>query len=201
MEVKAENLSKRYLYQWVIKDFNYYFQSGNSYAISGANGSGKSTLIKLLSGFLSSSEGSITYSHQTKDISIADIYKHLVLTAPYTDLILEYTMEEMFNFHTVFKPFKQKVTFKQFEDIIELKTYKEKQIRFFSSGMKQKVQLALSVLSDSSLLMLDEPTSYLDSNAKKWFKTLFEKQSLGKTIILASNDPFDIDLCESVIKL
>jgi len=179
MEVIAEKLSKRYLYQWVIKDFDYTFHSGHSYAISGANGSGKSTLIKLLSGFLSSSLGTVKYRHLSDTIDISNIYKHLVLTAPYTDLILEYTLE----------------------DIIELKTYKEKQIRFFSSGMKQKVQLALSVLSDCSLLMLDEPTSYLDSNAKKWFKDLLEKQSPGKTIILASNDSFDIDLCEQVIKL
>lgn len=201
MEIRAEQLSKRYFYQWIIRDLDCVFEENKRYAITGRNGSGKSTLIKILSGYLSPSSGKLHYKINGKEVHISQVYKSLTMAAPYTDLIQEFSLEEMFEFHLKFKQFKNPMTFREFESIIELKSQGSKQIRFFSSGMKQKVQLALAVLSDSKLLLLDEPTSYLDENAKRWFSQLMDQHRSHRTIILASNDRFDIDLCENLLSL
>jgi ABC-type multidrug transport system ATPase subunit len=201
MQVTADKLCKRYFYQWIIKDLNFVFQSGESYAIEGRNGSGKSTLIKMLSGYLSPSSGQLKYTLNGADVNASQVYKCLTLAAPYTDLIQEFSLNEVFDFHIRFKPLYKTMSFNEFESLIELKNQGDKQIRFFSSGMKQKVQLALAVLSKSELLLLDEPTSYLDENAKEWFRSLMSQFHIKRTVIIASNDRFDKDLCRNILSL
>ena len=201
MQIIAEKLCKRYFYQWIIKDLDFVFESGASYAIEGRNGSGKSTLIKMLSGYLSPSSGQLKYTINGVDVNPSRVYKSLTLAAPYTDLIQEFSLKQVFEFHIRFKPFYEPMSYSEFESVIKLKNQGDKQIRFFSSGMKQKVQLALAVLSKSDLLLLDEPTSYLDENAKEWFRSLMAQFQIERTTIIASNDRFDKDLCSNIISL
>ena len=200
-EIKVEKLSKRFGYQWIIRDFDGIFQAGSTYGITGNNGSGKSTLIRMFSGFLSPTSGSITYTLQGKTVANNMVFSHISLAAPYTDLINEYTLSEMFVFHQKFKKFKNPVSFKEFEDIIKLSGQREKPMQHFSSGMKQKIQIALALLSDTSYLLLDEPTSFLDKAAKRWFEELLHLHAQNRVVIIASNDSFDIGLCGELIEL
>ncbi|MFT6334175.1 MAG: ABC-type multidrug transport system ATPase subunit [Halioglobus sp.] len=201
MQVTIQNLSKRYLYDWIIRDMSHAFESGSITGVNGINGSGKSTLIKMLCGFLSPSEGKILYTVEDDKIDRSDVYQYMTLAAPYTDIINEYDVEEMFTFHTKFKKLRQEIDAKQFLEIVKLKGNKGKQIQFYSSGMKQRLQLALALLTDSKLLLLDEPTSYLDAENKAWFYDLLSENNNNRTIIIASNDKEDFDLCSSVISL
>ncbi|MFT4535873.1 MAG: ABC-type multidrug transport system ATPase subunit [Saprospiraceae bacterium] len=201
MQVTIQNLSKRYLYDWIIRDMNHTFESGSITGVNGINGSGKSTFIKMLCGFLSPSEGNISYTKEEKDIDRSDVYQYMTLAAPYTDVINEYDAEEIFSFHTKFKQLRENIDVRQFLEIVNLKGNKGKQIQFYSSGMKQRLQLALALLTDSKLLLLDEPTSYLDAENKAWFYDLLGRQSKGRTIIIASNDKEDFKLCGHVISL
>lgn len=201
MQVTIQNLSKRYLYDWIIRDMSHTFESGSITGVNGINGSGKSTFIKMLCGFLSSSEGKVSYSVSGKKIDRSDVYQHMSLAAPYTDIINEYDVEEMFTFHTKFKKFRQDINTEQFLEIVKLKGNKGKQIQFYSSGMKQRLQLALALLTDSKLLLLDEPTSYLDAENKAWFYDLLTRNKSNRTIIIASNDKEDFELCGDVISL
>lgn len=201
MKVTIQNLSKRYLYDWIIRDKNHVFESGSITGVNGINGSGKSTFIKMICGFLSPSEGKIEYIQEGKKVDRSDIYQYMTLAAPYTDVINEYDAEEMFLFHTKFKKLRQDLTASEFLDIVKLKGNKGKQIQFYSSGMKQRLQLAIALYTDSKLLLLDEPTSYLDSENKAWFYDLLRKQKDGRTIIIASNDMEDFELCDEVINL
>jgi len=200
-EIKVEKLSKRFGYQWIIRDFDGIFNAGQTCGITGNNGSGKSTLIKMLSGFLSPTSGDIRYIVQGKKVANELIFSHISLAAPYTDLINEYTLSEMFIFHQKFKKFKTLITFKEFEDIIRLNGQREKPLQHFSSGMKQKIQIALALLSDTPYLLLDEPTSFLDKAAKSWFAELLLLHAQSRIVIIASNDAFDIGLCGEVIEL
>ena len=200
-QLDANSLSKKYGFQWVIKDFTHQFTNDNIVGISGRNGSGKSTLIKMLCGYLSPTSGKISYMLDNKPTSRHQIFKHISLSSPYTDVIQEYTLEEILTFHQKFKPFKQKINYSAFEELIELKGQKSKVIQNFSSGMKQKINLALNILSDTPILFLDEPTSFLDTHAKDWFKNLLQKNTSERLIILASNDNFDLDLCEEVVAI
>ena len=67
--------------------------------------------------------------------------------------------------------------------------------------MKQKIQIALALLSDTPYLLLDEPTSFLDKAAKRWFEELLHLHAQNRVVIIASNDSFDIGLCGKVIEL
>ncbi len=201
MQVTIQNLSKRYLYDWIIRNMSHTFESDSITGVNGINGSGKSTLIKMLCGFLSSSEGNISYTLEGNKIERSDVFQYMTLAAPYTDIINEYDVEEMFNFHTKFKKLRENIDTNQFLEIVKLRGNKGKQIQFYSSGMKQRLQLALALLSDSKLLLLDEPTSYLDEENKAWFYDLLFKNKNNRTIIIASNDKEDFELCGNVISL
>jgi ABC-type multidrug transport system ATPase subunit len=201
MVIYVQNLSKRYGYHWIIKDLNYTFDQSVIYGISGRNGSGKSTLIKLISGYLSPSEGKIIYELNGAIISVSQVYKHLSWVAPYTDVIQEFTLEEIYHFHKKFKKLRNDLSFQEFLNMLEWKNTNEKEIKFFSSGMNQKLQLALAVLSDTDLLILDEPTSFLDQNAKIWFKNFLMNFCDNRIVIISSNDPFDLSLCGNVLSL
>ncbi len=201
MEVIIQNLSKRYLYDWIIRDLSHTFAQGSVSGVNGINGSGKSTFIKMLCGFLSPSEGKILYTSDDRKISRGDIYQYMTLAAPYTDVINEYDVVEMFDFHTKFKKLRLDIDTKQFLELVKLKGNRGKQIQFYSSGMKQRLQLALALITDSKLLLLDEPTSYLDDENKAWFYDLLAAHRHDRTIIIASNDKADFELCNEVISL
>lgn len=200
-EIHLNKLSKRYGYQWIIHDFEAVFNSDTIYGIAGSNGSGKSTLIKILSGFLTPTSGTMSYKIQGKEIKAAHIFPFVSLSAPYTDLINEFTLEEMFKFHQKFKKLTRELTFDEFEAKIALSGQKDKLLHNFSSGMKQKIQLALALLCDTPILLLDEPTSYLDNNAKAWFTDLLKENAKGRIVIIASNDGYDLNLCQKLLHL
>lgn len=199
--IHVNNISKKYGFQRVVQDFSKEFYSGKIYGISGRNGSGKSTLIKMLSGYLSPSSGIIKYSIQDKAVTRNSIFKHIALSSPYTDIIQEYTTQEMLIFHQKFKPFKKSMDYETFENEIELKGQKLKPIQNFSSGMKQKINLGLNILSNTPILFLDEPTSFLDNHAKEWFKKLLFNHIDDRLVVMASNDNFDLDLCQEIIQI
>lgn len=201
IKIELENLSKRYGYQWIIRNLSVKIDNTFIHGITGSNGSGKSTLIKILSGYLSPSTGRLTYNINSKQIPIEKIFQYVSMAAPYTDLINEYTLEEMLAFHTKFKPFKTKTSYNEFEEIIQLKVDKTKTLDHYSSGMKQKIQLALSILSYNPILLLDEPTSFLDAKAKQWFQDLLLQNKDDRLIIIASNDSFDLQFCNHLLDM
>lgn len=201
MEIILNNIAKRYLYDWVFRNFDGHFKAPTRYAILGSNGSGKSTFLKVLSGHLSPTKGKIAYKKEGKTIDKEDIYKQLSFTAPYIDLIEEFTLAETIRFHQKFKPFINHLATEDFLDLIQLKKAKDKEVRFFSSGMKQRLKLGLAICSDTSLLILDEPTATLDEKSVEWFNQLLEKFAHNRLIIIASNEERDILTCHERINI
>ena len=194
MHIALSKISKRYGYQWILRDLDLEILSGSVLGVNGLNGSGKSTLIKILSGFLSPSDGKITHTVDSKMIKISDVYKSVSWVAPYLSLTDNYTIEEMYNLQAKFKRMKTE-SFKEFINIVDLAEHQNKYIKDFSSGMQQRLQLGLAILSDTPLLLLDEPTSYLDSNAVAWYHDLLQKHMNGRTVVIASNDAGDLQEC------
>jgi ABC-type multidrug transport system ATPase subunit len=201
MKISLENTGKKYNKEWIFKGVNLDISSPSSYVISGSNGSGKSTLLKVLSGFESPSKGVITYGND-KPISVEKIYKYVAYTSPYISVFEEYTIKELVSFYTKLKPLKNNISYSEFIEIIELKNTKEKAIKHFSSGMKQRVKLGLAILSDAPILLLDEPTSNLDSNAILWYQNLIQKNLEDRITFVASNNQKDESFfCENEIKI
>lgn len=187
MHLKLTDIGKRYNYEWIFRDVQYEFNDQNNYAILGSNGSGKSTLLQVLAGNLLPSQGTIQYRLENKTIEPEHIYSHLSFASPYLELLEEFTLTESIEFHASFKPFYTGLTTQQVLALMQLEKAKDKQLKFFSSGMKQRVRLALAILSNTSLLLLDEPTSNLDRHAISWYQQLIETYSKNRLIIVASN--------------
>lgn len=201
MEIRLSNISKRYGYQTIIKKINLDIHSGSRIGITGRNGSGKSTLLKTISSYLSPSTGKMEYLSAGKSIKPKAASNQISFCAPYIKVTQEMSLRELFEFQSVFKPLKNKISYKDFLDIIELSDPKSKEIRFFSSGMQQKVGLGLGILSESKVLLLDEPTSYLDEHAKSWFTNLLGSSIDGRTLVIASNDAYDFELVDLKYKI
>ncbi len=201
MKIIAQNLGKKFRNEWVFRNLNYEFQSGESYTFIGANGSGKSTLLQVLSGFMPHSEGLIQYENQQKSILVDNYYKHLIVAAPYLELIEDFTLTEIIEFHTKFKPFKNNLSIHEFIDFIELPKAKNKEVKFFSSGMKQRVKLGLAFWSDCEILMLDEPTSNLDVEASAWYLRNVQEYSKNRLLFICSNQASEYQFCQNILNI
>jgi ABC-type multidrug transport system ATPase subunit len=86
-------------------------------------------------------------------------------------------------------------------EILELTAVSDKQIRYFSSGMKQRVKLGLAVLSEVSLTILDEPLTNLDEKGKQWYYQLIEKYTSDKIVIVGSNRNDEYAFCKNFISI
>jgi ABC-type multidrug transport system ATPase subunit len=201
MKIISQNLGKKFRNEWVFRNLNYEFQSGKSYTFIGANGSGKSTLLQVISGFMPHSEGLLSYEDPQKSISIDSYYKYLSIAAPYLELIEDFTLTETIEFHTKFKPFKNNFSKDEFIDFIELPKAKNKEVKFFSSGMKQRVKLGLAFWSDCEILMLDEPTSNLDAEASAWYLRNVQEYSKNRLLFICSNQKSEYQFCPNILNI
>jgi len=201
MEIIIDRLGKRYQHGWVFRNLSFHFKSNLIYGISGRNGSGKSTFLKIISGLLSPSEGNIEYSSDSTSIKREDVYKYLNVAAPYTELLEEYTLYEMIDFHSGFKPANQSWDTKNWIEMMQLDSSAHRPMSQFSSGMKQRVKLGLALYSKAKIIFLDEPTSNLDENAKTWFFQHLDQQRKNKLVFIASNEEVDFQFCGERIVL
>lgn len=186
MILHAENLGKRYNNEWIFRSLNYTFKPG-VYTIVGPNGSGKSTLLQVLWGQLPASTGNLTYSSAEKLIPQEEIHRYLAIATPYMELIEEFTLNELLTFHFSFKKIRGNYSIENLMDLMELGHAKDKQIALFSSGMKQRLKLALAFFSDVEAVFLDEPTSNLDKKAIDWYWEHFNQLSPDTLIFIGSN--------------
>jgi ABC-type multidrug transport system ATPase subunit len=201
LNIITQNLGKKFSNEWIFRNLNETFQSGESYTFVGANGSGKSTLLQVLSGYMPHSEGVIEYSTNNKKIEVDNFYKHLIIAAPYLELIEDFTLTELLEFHIKFKPLKNNLSISEFIDFIELPKAKNKELKFFSSGMKQRVKLGLAFRSDCEILMLDEPTSNLDSQATDWYLRNVQEYSQNRLLFICSNQPAEYEFCDNILNI
>lgn len=185
MKIKITNLGKKFSSDWIFKGMNASFETGDIIGIIGSNGSGKSTLLKILSSSELPSTGEINYSDQENMISADAIFKQMNYCAPYVDLPEELSVRECYDFHHKFKPIS--MDFNEFIELVWLKNQSDKRIKYFSSGMKQRLRLSLALLSESSIVFLDEPTSNLDEKGKALFQKLIREQQGNKLIFIGSN--------------
>ncbi len=217
MQITLNNTGKRYNREWIFRHVNYEFYPGKSYAITGPNGSGKSTLLQVIAGAVLHSEGEIQYKitdtgYKIQDnsqpdpasgirypVSAMDVYKNLSIATPYLELIEEMTATELLDFHAKFKAFN--IAIPEMLANVGLQNAANKQIRYFSSGMKQRLKLAQAFFCDVPVLLLDEPTTNLDADGIALYKQLVENHAKNKMIIVSSNDREEYDFCGEVISI
>lgn len=186
MRITTHNLGKRYNKEWIFRNVNLTLESGNTYAITGPNGSGKSTLLQVLWGQLPPTSGKIEYANEAGEIPAGEIFRELSIASPYMDLIEELTLEETVQFHFRFKKPIGGMTIADMIGQMELGHARHKAIQQFSSGMKQRLKLALAFFSETRMLFLDEPTTNLDENGVAWYHHHL-RGVLGRLVLIASN--------------
>ncbi len=201
MQIQLTNTGKRYNRDWIFRQCTYTFNAGNSYAIIGPNGSGKSTLLLTIAGSINPSEGNISYSVDGRPLTVDNFYKHIALVAPYLEVIEEMTATEFLQFHAAFKPLLPNITIAEIIAIIGLEKNANKQIRYYSSGMKQRIKLAQAIFSDTNVLLLDEPCTNLDVTGYKLYNQLISTYCSHKLIIVSSNDSQEYGFCKAQISI
>lgn len=199
LRIELIKVAKRYRLEWVFRNVNLTFEQGRRYALTGPNGSGKSTLMRMLSGHLSPSRGKVQFFQNKKKLDINDVYQHLAYAAPYIELLEEFTLEESIDFHRRFKPLQAGLDTVALISLLGLNEARSKPVRFFSSGMKQRLKLALAICSHTPLLLLDEPGTNLDLQGIRWYLDLIEGFGKGRLIVVASNMEADYGFCEEVV--
>jgi ABC-type multidrug transport system ATPase subunit len=200
MIIDLNKAGRRFNQEWIFRNFSYQFKAGEQYAILGPNGSGKSTLLSVLTGSLSPSEGTVTYK-ETKNIPVEQIYKRISFAAPYLDLIEEFTLQETIRFHFKFKEFSAGMNAEGLLERLGLARAQDKPLKYFSSGMKQRTKLALACCADTPMLLLDEPTSNLDTQGIDWYHQLISDFSADKLLVVCSNQEVEYSFCKHFIQV
>ncbi|UII27254.1 ATP-binding cassette domain-containing protein [Fulvivirga maritima] len=190
MQISVEKLGKRYINEWIFKDFNYTFEQGKGYALTGHNGSGKSTLLTILSGYHLPSTGKIIYQAGDKIIPAEQAFASFTVATPYMELIEGFSLAEHLDFHFKFRDIQKGISPQEVMEVALLEKSANKYVQNFSSGMKQRLKLALAFYTKSDYILLDEPTSNLDAQGIAWYQEEMKKViSTERSVIIASNQP------------
>lgn len=201
MRITFSDTGKRFNREWIFRNLSFEFLPGEKYAITGPNGSGKSTVLQVISGSMAPSEGKIQWHLKHEPVEEDNLFSYLAIAAPYLETIEELTATEFLSFHNKFKMYVNDMAVNEIIDIIGLKTAAHKQIRYFSSGMKQRIKLAQAIFSDVPLLLLDEPCTNLDSAGIELYHQLITKYAGDKTVVVSSNDVQEYSFCKSILNI
>ncbi len=201
MQITLKDIGKRFNRQWIFKGVNMVFEAGKAYALVGNNGSGKSTLLQLIYNFQTISKGEIIYKVKETELSENELIHQMAFAAPYLELIEEFTLNEMLDFHFGFFKQIKGSTYSEMIADCGLAGNENKFIKHFSSGMKQRLKLVLALNSESPLLLFDEPCSNLDEQGINWYRNAVQKQLGKRTILIASNQSFEYDFCDQVLNI
>ena len=201
MKISLNNLGKRYNREWIFRNLSVQFNINKHYAITGPNGSGKSTLLQIIGGSTIYNEGEIFYHESDKTIEPEKIFKKISFAAPYLELIEEMTLIEFFAFHQKMKGWLSSIDTKEIIFMLGLEKSSYKQIRYFSSGMKQRVKLAQAIFSNVPTVLLDEPLTNLDDEGILLYHSLIKNYCNNRLVIISSNDKNEYSFCEEKIDM
>lgn len=202
VSIELEKTGRRFNKEWIYRNVTIQFKTTDRTAIVGGNGSGKSTFLQMLSGFLMPSEGKIHYRIQNQTIDGSAIFRHVSVCSPFLELYEDYTVQEHFRFHARLQHMRHGLNENRFVELLQLNNIRNKPLRNYSSGMRQRVKLALAILSDTPILMLDEPCTNLDRNAIQWYQQLLTTHAEDRLLLVSSNRNEDeMFLCKSTFNV
>jgi len=197
-----DNVGKKFQYKWIFKGVDCQLQSGDVLSVRGNNGAGKSTLLKIISGHLTPNQGQVLYTDTNgENIDRDSIYSEISLAAPYINLLSRLNLVEILDFYQRFKPLRSGLDTEQLIKLTGLKTASHKQLRFYSSGMLQRVKLAMAICVESCILILDEPTTNLDEDGIEWYMETLKAYNDNRIIIIASNVEHDFEMCNKSLSI
>jgi ABC-type multidrug transport system ATPase subunit len=201
MRIKLSGAGKRFNREWIFRNADLEFITGVSYAITGPNGSGKSTMLQSIAGMLHLSEGSLDFQLSHNQIPPDKAFGYISFCAPYFEVIEEMTLLEFLRFHFHFKTYLEGFDEQRTIEEIGLQAAVHKQIRYYSSGMKQRVKLAQAIFSNTPVVLLDEPCSNLDTQGIDLYHNLIQSYCKDRLVIVCSNDEVEYSFCRERISI
>ncbi len=185
LTIHLKEISKKYNQHFLYKNLSLDILPTDKIVITGNNGSGKSTLLKIIIGLVSPTSGNVEYFIDNTSIDKHQWYKYISLAAPYMAMIDDFSINELTEHLFIFKNYQIKK--KEVIDILGLNKHIQKPLKYFSSGMKQKVRLLFAITDSAPVLLLDEPISNLDAVTIDWYTKMIKEFAIHKTIIVFSN--------------
>lgn len=202
MQIELHGIRKQFGREVVVQGLDHTFAPGSRTVLLGPNGSGKSTLLQLLAGALLPTEGTVIHRMGGHPVEDGEVYRQVSIAAPYLGLYEELSLRQLVEFHQRVKPLRARIDAGSLARIAYLEQALDKPVAHYSSGMKQRVKLALAILSDTPLLLLDEPTSNLDSDGAHWYAELLKAHVDQRTLVVASNaQEAEFALCTARIEV
>lgn len=185
----AEQISKRFGQRRVITDVSLSIESGTVLSITGSNGSGKSTLMMMLAGALRPDKGAVSLTTSTSTFQREDIPFHVGLVSPAMNIYGEFTPLELLDLQAGLRGLKGAADY--YRDVLDrvgLRDRMNDHVRTFSSGLRQRVLVALAVSPQPEVLLLDEPSITLDEAGREIVENEIQLQSKTGIVVIATND-------------
>ncbi|MFA6261773.1 MAG: ABC transporter ATP-binding protein [Bacteroidia bacterium] len=200
MELQLQDVGKRFNRQWLFRNISFHIPSGSACAITGPNGSGKSTLLQIIYQYVVPTAGSVKAKINDLEITPEELVARSAFVSPYLELPEELTLMELLKFHFSMR----QGTESDWNAIVSdcgLAGSENKIIRYFSSGMKQRLKLALAFNHAGNLILLDEPCTNLDQQGVNWYLKMIERVRNRQTILVASNQEVEYGFCNQQIQV
>ncbi|MFD2654912.1 ABC transporter ATP-binding protein [Gracilibacillus thailandensis] len=202
--LKVEGLNKRFHKKTILDHLSFNINHGEIVGLVGENGAGKSTLLQILATTMKPTSGEILLGQRNYQKDKAKIRKQIGFVPQDIAVWEQLTVEEnMVFFEKLSWTKKSNAQLKEICQDMNLDRWKEP-VKNLSGGMKRKLNLAISLIHDPSLLLLDEPTVGIDLKSRKEIGAYLRKQATdhNKTIIYTSHDMDEIqELCDRVITI
>jgi ABC-type multidrug transport system ATPase subunit len=187
LHLSAKEISKKFFGKWTLRNLSFSIQTGQALAILGENGSGKSTLMRILAGQLQPTSGQLEVKFYQKKIPADRLYAYISWMSPAIDCYSHFYLWEAYKIHFRFKPLLKPFTLKDIFSKLSLEPYAHLPLFQLSSGTLQRAKLGLALFADTPLLLLDEPTSFMDEANVAFAIQLIQEFSSQRVLVVASN--------------
>ena len=206
MFIQVKNLSKKFNDTIAVNNINLNIEKNKTLGLLGPNGCGKTTTIGMLLGLIKPSEGEIIIDGKNLDkYSRDEILVRINFASPYIELPKKLTVQQ--NLEVYGRLYGIKNLQERIEEIsgdLDIKNFFKKKTGELSSGQKNRVSLAKSLINKPEILLLDEPTASLDPDIGDFIRSYIQDyQSKNHvTILLASHNMNEVErLCDSIIMM
>ncbi len=197
--IKANSLSKRFGRQRLFKEINFRVETGGSLAVTGPNGSGKSTLVQILAGLQAPTKGKVEFRQNDRVLEKYSLNAHYGFISPLINPYDELTGIENIRFSLKGAPDEEKI--KSLLEDFKLFEQRNRIVRHYSSGMKQRLKFIISVINDPPVLFLDEPGTNLDREGKETIYSYIKNIRKDKLIVMATNEKEEVRLCGGEVRI
>jgi len=190
MDIKIENLTKKYGVQRAVDNISFEVRTGEILGFLGPNGAGKTTTMKMITNYITPGEGVITIGGKLLTDHADELKKHIGYLPENNPLYQEMTVIDYLRFCGALQGIEKKNLDDRVREMIHIcgvTAEKHKKIGELSKGYKQRVGLAQAMIHDPDILILDEPTSGLDPNQIVEIRKLIRELGSEKTVILSTH--------------